>query len=185
MIITSDPEALTGLISKRFTIYDNDENIQPNAQFGSLVEGSSISGTTNVANGDDTAVARIIFRPSGAIDVEFSDGNIVDTDSRGDWVDDTGGSFDPSLFKITATIVADNGTQLVPENGSYGTALNLGSTQTFSITTTEPSSSPSIYYATREISFTIQEIGNEVANSVTLNSFTLQVTTSYFDGAVD
>lgn len=177
MAVTSDPEGSHQggiLVSRSFTIGDDDATQQPNAQRGTLANPESVLGYGNNAT---TAVSGIVFKSNGQIQV-FSTttggGSEVYT-LKGDWVDDTTGVFDASLFKINATITYQLND--VTASGSYGTDLNLSTDQEFSITTAEPGSS--VIISQRSISFTITEIANP-SNAVT-TAVNLFATTFYIN----
>jgi hypothetical protein len=177
MAVTSDPEGSHQggtLVSRAFTIGDDDASQQPNAQRGTLANPEVVLGYGSNAS---TAVAGIIFKSNGQIQV-FKTLTGLGSETytlKGDWVDDTTGVFDASLFKINATITYQLND--VTASGSYGTDLNLSTDQEFSITTAEPGSS--VIIAQRDISFTITEIANP-SNAVT-TEVKLFATTFYLD----
>ena len=177
MAVTSDVEGSHQggtLVSRAFTIGDDDASQQPNAQRGTLANPEVVLGYGSNAS---TAVAGIIFKSNGQIQVfKTTSGLGSETYTlKGDWVDDTTGVFDASLFKINATITYQLND--VTASGSYGTDLNLSTDQEFSITTAEPGSS--VIIAERDISFTITEIANP-SNAVT-TEVKLFATTFYLD----
>lgn len=164
MAVTSDPEGShqgRTLVSRSFTIGDDDMTSQPNAQRGTLANPESV---LSYGVNDATAVAGVTFKSNGQIQVFATTvgfGTEVYT-LKGDWVDDTTGTFDASQFKINATITYSLND--VTASGSYGTDLNLSTDQEFSSTTAIPSGSTII--SQRDVSFTITEIDNPT-NSVT------------------
>ena len=170
MQVTTDPEE-GSVVSRPFTIGDDTQNPVPNVQRGSLLNPESVLG---IGENENVATSSVEFRNTGVIAVKktLTDGTTDTTTLKGFWVDDTGAGFDPSDFKITASKV--DFYNPVGTQGSYGTDLNLGTTQIFEIETSVPSSST--VYGFRYITFTISEIANPT-NAVTTEVRLLNTTT--------
>ena len=165
MQVSSDPEgAKLGrtLVSRAFTIGDDDINLTPNVQRGTLANPQTLS-----AFGLDAQVAQATFRflTNGTINATTTDAPDGATSSLlvfGNWVDDTGAGFNSSDFEVRVTLSSSGGS--INTTGSLGTWLTLSSTRVWSAFTTVPTTSTRFGFAYFDV--TIREIAN-TSNAIT------------------